>query len=293
MAKEIVTTGKSIEEAVAKACSQLGVAEEKCTVEVIDKPKRSLFGKLKVEAKVRVTVKEVLKVEVPVQAKEEPVKPAAEEKAAEEVKPQEETSVVPAEKLAAASSYLKGVLSKMGLEEVSIREDADKDGAVLTLEGDDLGILIGRHGETLDALQYLTSLVCNRVEGDYYRITIDCGNYREKREAALKELAKKIAGKVKRTGRSQMLEPMNPYERRIIHAVITDIDGVTSKSKGEEPNRRVVILSTSRKPGGYSGGGRRKPAYKKHEPERTMEQILKGEFTETEKNTKRYSKIEL
>ena len=294
MAKEIVTTGKTIEEAVAKACSELGVPEEKCSVEVIEKPKRSLFGKIKVEAKVRVTVKEMLKVEVPA-APAAAAQPQTSEKAAETAPVEEPVSKTAnsAQKLAAASTYLKDVLAHMGLDQVQIKEDANDDGAVLTLEGENLGILIGRHGETLDALQYLTSLVCNRVEGSYYRVTIDCGNYREKREVALKELAKKIAGKVKRTGRSQMLEPMNPYERRIIHAVITEIDGVTSKSKGEEPNRRVVILSTNRRQGGYSNGQRKKPAYKKRQPERTMEQILKGEFTETEKNTKRYSKIEL
>ena len=181
---------------------------------------------------------------------------------------------------------------------MTIDVEMKEDSAILTLVGENLGILIGRHGETLDALQYLTSLVCNRVEGSYFRITLDCGNYREKREEALKELAKKISVKVKRTGRSQTLEPMNPYERRIIHAVLTDIDGVTSKSKGEEPYRRVVVISTNRNRGGnnsYHGNRNRggNNNYQRRKPEKTMEEILKAERSEAEKKAKLYSKIEL
>ena len=283
MLKEIIATGKTIEEAVEAGCRELGLSQEECTVEIIDKPKKSLFGKLKVEAKVKVTAKET---EV-----EEVLKEA--ETVTEEVQTQEPVSDHSAEeKLNAAITYLKEILAQMGLQEVEIEVEQKEDSAVLTFKGDDLGVLIGRHGETLDSLQYLASLVCNRVEGNYYRITLDCGNYRERREEALKELAKKISMKVKRTGRSQMLEPMNPYERRIIHAVLSDVEGITSKSKGDEPNRRVVIIPTNRNKGGYRQNN--KTAYsKKRQPERTMEQILKGELTETEKNTKLYSKIEL
>lgn len=119
----------------------------------------------------------------------------------------------------------------------------------MTLTGDGLGVLIGRRGETLDALQYLSGLVANRMEGEYFRITIDSGNYREKRERTLELLAKKLSSQVLKNGRSMTLEPMNPYERRIIHATVQNIDGVSSSSIGEEPNRRVVISSAnSRRP---------------------------------------------
>lgn len=279
MAKEIITTGKSIEEATEKAYAQLGVSAADCMVEVLEKPKKSLFGKIKVEAKVKVTVKEIEAEPVP------EVEPVQEEAPATKTTGENL-------KLAAALDYLRAILAKMNVVDVEINVEEKEDSAVLTLTGDDLGILIGRHGETLDSLQYLTSLVCNRVEGSYYRVTLDCGNYREKRKEALKELAQKISAKVKRTGRSQMLEPMNPYERRIIHAVISNVEGVTSKSKGDEPNRRVVIIPTNKSRGGYNKGG--KSSYKKpRQPERTMEQILKSDFSDEEKNTKRYSKIEL
>lgn len=287
MAKELITTGKTIEEAVKKACEQLGAAEESCEVEVLQQPKKSLFGIIKTEAQVRVTVKEP---EQPQPAAKpagvKPEQPAAEDKPA--ARDNREA------KVAAAVAYLNDVLAKMELA-VEIVVDMREDSAVLTLKGENLGILIGRHGETLDALQYLTSLVCNRVEGSYFRVTLDCGNYRDKREAALKELAKKISAKVKRTGRSQTLEPMNPYERRIIHAVLTDIEGVTSKSKGEEPNRRVVVIPTNKNRGGQnrSGGNRNRSSYQRRKPERTMEEILKADRTEAEKKAKLYSKIEL
>lgn len=158
--------------------------------------------------------------------------------------------------------------------------------------------MIGHHGENLDALQYLVALACNRIDGEYYRITLDCGNYREKREETLRALATRIAAKVKKTGRSQLLEPMNPYERRIIHSVVSDIEGVYSKSKGEEPNRRVVILSeTPAKNGGYNRNrGRREDYRKPYAPqkrERTMEEILKSDIREREEKAQLYSKIEL
>ena len=118
---------------------------------------------------------------------------------------------------------------------------------VIHLDGESIGSVIGKRGETLDSLQYLVCLVANRLrrrEGDYVRFTMNAGNYREKREETLRALATRMAKKALKTGRPVALEPMNPYERRIIHAVITDIEGVTSKSTGEEPNRKVIIKPT-------------------------------------------------
>ena len=146
--------------------------------------------------------------------------------------------VSPADK---AAEYLRGVLRQMGAGEVSIDVKEQGEGCVLTLNGDDVGFIIGRRGETLDALQYLTGLVANRVDNAYYRVTIDVGNYREKRDKTLAELARKVGGQAAKTGRKTSLEPMNPYERRIIHTTVQEIEGATSWSVGSEPNRHVVV----------------------------------------------------
>ena len=146
--------------------------------------------------------------------------------------------VSPADK---AAEYLKDVLRDMGAGEVAIEIKANDDGCVLTLQGDDVGFIIGRRGETLDALQYLTGLVANRVDNAYYRVTIDVGNYREKRDKTLAELARKVGSQAAKTGRKTSLEPMNPYERRIIHTTVQDIEGAMSWSVGTEPNRHVVV----------------------------------------------------
>ena len=134
----------------------------------------------------------------------------------------------------------------------------ENNNAVITLSGEGLGVIIGRRGETLDALQYLTGLVANRADGDYMRVTIDSGNYREKREKTLETLAKKLANNAVKTGRSSTLEPMNPYERRIIHAAVSQVEGALSTSVGEEPNRRVVISSANPKKPRTDGRGKGK-----------------------------------
>lgn len=140
-----------------------------------------------------------------------------------------------------AADYLRQVLAGMGAGQVAIEIKEEENGCVLSLTGEDLGFIIGRRGENLDALQYLTGLVANRVDNAYYRVTIDIGNYREKREKTLVELAKKVGGQAAKTGRRTSLESMNPYERRIIHTTIQEIEGATSWSVGTEPNRHVVV----------------------------------------------------
>lgn len=162
-----------------------------------------------------------------------------------------------------AAAYLESVLHGMGVKETNIAIKETENGCVLALEGEDLGFIIGRRGDTLDALQYLTGLVANRVDNAYYRVTLDIGNYREKREQTLIGLAKKVAGQAARTGRKTSLEPMNPYERRIIHTTVQEIEGVISWSVGSEPNRHVVIGPSDDNPvkarapkGGASRGGR-------------------------------------
>ena len=137
------------------------------------------------------------------------------------------------------------VLKAMGAQDFTAEANRDGENLNITLKGDDLGFVIGRRGETIDAIQYLASLAVNRLDGDYMRITIDSGNFREKREKTLESLARRLARNVVKSGRSMTLEPMNPYERRIIHATVATVEGATSSSIGEEPNRRVVISSTN------------------------------------------------
>lgn len=205
--KEIITTGKTVDQAIEDACSQLNVSREEAEFEIIDLPKKGLFGLKTYPAKVRVFVKES----------------------------KEETAV----------EYVTSILKAMGAKDFTTEVKKEGDSLNITLQGDDLGFVIGRRGETIDAIQYLASLAINRLDGDYMRITIDSGNFREKREKTLESLARRLARNVVKTGRSVTLEPMNPYERRIIHSTVSTVEGALSSSVGEEPNRRVVISSAN------------------------------------------------
>lgn len=140
-----------------------------------------------------------------------------------------------------AKKYIENVLSAMGLESITVEIKEEETSAEITLSGDQVGAVIGRRGETLDALQYLAGLVANHVGNSYYRITINTGNYREKREKTLEVLGRKLAFKVLKTGKNVSLEPMNPYERRIIHTSVQKVNGAISWSEGEVTNRHVVI----------------------------------------------------
>ena len=163
-----------------------------------------------------------------------------------------------------SAAYVERMLGIMGIQDVKVTPRYYEDNVCLQLAGTGLGVIIGRRGETLDSIQYLSSLVANRGEGDYIRVNIDSGNYREKRERTLEALARKLANTAVRTGKSTTLEPMNPYERRIIHGAVSQVKGATSTSVGVDPNRRVVISAVDappRRPGpegtGRTGGGRR------------------------------------
>ena len=156
-----------------------------------------------------------------------------------------------------AANYIISVLTNMGCENITVKA-AEKDNSVyLQLDGEGLGVVIGRRGETLDALQYLTSLSAHK-EGGFLKVTLNIGNYREKRERTLTSLASKVAAQVLSTGRNRTLEPMNPYERRIIHTAIQEIEGVESNSIGEGDNRRIVVSAIgSDKKGGQRRNGNR------------------------------------
>ena len=172
-------------------------------------------------------------------------------------------------KVKAAVEYLQEVIAKMGVENVTFSAVQKGEATIIRLDGEHLGALIGRRGETMESLSYLASLVANRLEGDYIKLGLDVAGYRDKRESDLTALAQRIGAKVRKTGRSFAMEPMNPYERRIIHSAIGKMEGVRSESKGEGRDRRVVIYSTApdaqtentygeRRPrGGRPGNGRR------------------------------------
>lgn len=217
-----VFTAATVEEAKQLAAEVFAVSADKISFSVIEEPKKGIFGKIKGEAKVEAEYNE--------------------------------------SKTDIAVRYIKSVLAAMNIENVTITADETEEGAVLEINGDGFEELLGKKGELLDSLQYLASLVCNKLDKDYFRISTDCNGFRERRKQQLEELAKKIANNVKKNGRSSALEPMNPYERRIVHAAVSEIEGVTSQSKGEEPYRKVIISSTNPRKyddrGGYKRGGR-------------------------------------
>lgn len=156
-------------------------------------------------------------------------------------------------KVKIARDYITSILKAMDVD-CTFSVYQNETGAVVNIESDNNGTIIGRRGETLDSIQYLCSIIANKGDKDYFRITIDCLGYRSKRKETLIQLAGKVAKSVLRTGRSQQLEPMNPYERRVIHSAISGIEGVSSRSVGEEPYRKIIISSMNPK----SGSGRRR-----------------------------------
>ena len=165
-------------------------------------------------------------------------------------------------KVKLAKDYITSILRAMGVDAEFVVYQ-NETGAIVNIESNNNGTIIGRRGETLDAIQYLCSIIANKGDKDYYRITIDCLGYRSKRKETLEQLAAKVATSGLRTGRSQPLEPMNPYERRVIHSAISNIEGVSSRSVGEEPYRKIIISSNNPRSGGRRNdrrdnrGGRR------------------------------------
>ncbi len=289
--QEIIATGKTTEEAVEKACAELGLSRDEVTIEIIDMPQRRLFGST--PAKVRVSaleesfsVKDLLADAAkpqPVKQEQKPEKsrperrqefraaeerPAAEEqnkpqteKPAQPEQPEEQEEEIALDSLtgsaAASLEYLRGLARGLGAEKLEYRAVRTERGIKFVLDGEDASLIIGRRGETMDAIQYLCTLVGSRCDENYCKISLDVANYRKKRENTLRALAAKEAAKVKKTRYSQTLEPMNPYERRIVHSAVQEIEGVKSESIGVEPNRRVVIsLISGGKQGGRGRGGR-------------------------------------
>ena len=349
-----IFTAKTVDEAKALAAKKFGKDIRAIQFEILDEGKKGVFGIGAKEAKVKATcsdnggrpaapVKKTEPVstapaaEPVVKAEEKPAEsaPAEEIKAAPAAeKPETAANNEPADddsdysldnftlvedealinpKVKLARDYITSILRAIGIEaEYKIYQNDE--GAVINVESDNNGTIIGRRGETLDAIQYLCSIIANKADKDYFRITIDCLGYRSKRRETLEQLAAKVARSVLRTGRSQPLEPMNPYERRVIHSAVSKIEGVSSRSVGEEPYRKIIISSNNprrndrrrddRRGGGRRGGERRGNGPRNRDREVNMERRSVDLSTSFEKDYKRpkpedsmdfglYGKIEL
>ena len=208
MKKDMIVTAKTVEEAKSKAAAELGIAEEEIEFTVLDEGKRGFLGLGATDAKVQASY-----------------------------------TVGGAD---IAVEFIRKIVSDMELNLTVGKKAGTNDDTVITVDGEGAGLLIGHHGETLDALQYLANLAANKkVKGekrDYVKISLDVEGYRAKREEALRALARRMAAKVVKGKKSVMLEPMNPYERRIIHSEVQGIEGVSTNSIGSENNRRVVMF---------------------------------------------------
>lgn len=303
MIKEAIGTGNTVDEAKAAAMLELGVSDyDDFNVEVLQTPTKKilgLFGGNPAKVKVSVEVadpkpekkqnknnnnnkkndkKSVKKVE---NKKEEKKEKVAEPKAETPELPLQETNLYKE-----TADYIKSIVLGLGMSDCEIKEMSNEEEIYFELDcGDDYGIIIGKRGETLDAIQYLARMMANKGNQSYKRVAINVGNYRAKREETLKILARKTAQKAVRQGRNISLEPMNPYERRIIHTAVQEVEGATSHSVGSDLDRRVVIspVEGAKNNGGRGrnnrNGGRRerKEAYKPEiSPDRAPKSDIDG-----------------
>lgn len=320
-------TAKTIDEAKELAAADFGVSADEIDFDILEQPRKGLFG-MKGVARVMASY-EAPAVQAEEPAAEEATAPVtAEEPAPASFEDEGENDGAPelpadfdiesSAKVQTAKKYLTDVLHALGLQNFKINAIRRDGNVVLDITGEKLGVVIGRRGETLDSLQYLTILASNRAEESYCRISIDCNGYRDKRREALENLAKRTSAKVIKQGRKIALEPMNPYERRIIHSCVAEIEGVSSHSTGVEPYRKVVIYADKpkfdnrrprrngdrrggngntrnyRQSTGFSTSFEREYKRRTYEPD---ENANAGEFSketvEAEKSATLYGKIEL
>ena len=320
-------SAKTVDEAKALAAEEFGVSEDEIEFDILEQPRKTLFGGLKGEARVRAIYEAPAQAETsydPPKASERPDAPAAEmskEVTEDSSADEDERGELPEDfdvnksvKVQTAIKYLTDVLRALGLENFTITPIKKNGNVVLDISGEKLGVVIGKRGETLDSLQYLAILASNRSEESFCKLSLDCNGYRDKRNEALVALAKKTSAKVIKQGRKIALEPMNPYERRIIHSCVAEIDGVSSRSTGTEPYRKVVIYADRpkydsrrrrssgdgtgarnyRQSGGFSTSFEREYKRRQYQPD---ENANAGEFSketvDAEKNATLYGKIDL
>ena len=281
-------TAKNLDDAITEALVQLEVTSDRLDYEVIEKGSDGFLGFGRKQAVIKARRKEEPVVEVKAEKKEE--KPVKVEQAAKvektehaekkelvktetknvfkiehkkekdfkkapkkEVREETELAKVEPATIEACEKFVEDVLNAMNMEEVKVTSTVDEEGALsITMEGKNMGILIGKRGQTLDSLQYLTNRVANKMQDGYVRVKLDTEDYRRRRKETLENLAKNIASKVKRTRRTVALEPMNPYERRIIHSALQSDSAVSTHSEGEEPYRKVVVTLARRSGGSHN-----------------------------------------
>ena len=270
--EEITVSAKTLDDAITEALIQLGVTSDRLEYYVIEKGSSGFLGigakqavirarrkiekveepeepvviepvkekKREVKCENKKEIKKDTKKEIKREVKKE-VKKEIKKESKPEVKKELELAKVEDHTIKACEEFLHNVLKTMGME-VEITSEIDEEGALsINMEGENMGILIGKRGQTLDSLQYLTNRVANKSQEGYVRVKLDTEDYRRRRKETLENLAKNIAHKVKRTRKTISLEPMNPYERRIIHSALQSDKNVTTHSEGEEPYRRVVV----------------------------------------------------
>ena len=269
----ITVSAKTLDDAITEALVQLGVTSDRLDYIVVEKGSEGFLGigrkqavikarrkreekpdeETVEESKVETPVKEEVKPEKKTEKKTEK-KPAKEhshtKKNVREEKPEVksepkkevELAKVEPQTIETCEKFIYDVMNAMGMDDVKVTSVVDEEGALsINMEGSNMGILIGKRGQTLDSLQYLTNRVANKMQDGYVRVKLDTEDYRRRRKETLENLAKNIASKVKRTRKTVSLEPMNPYERRIIHSALQSDPAVSTHSEGEEPYRRVVV----------------------------------------------------
>ena len=256
----IQVSAKTVEDAVLEAAMKLATTREHLEYEVIEKGSAGFLGfgakpavikaralsdeEIEKAEKQPEPAKEVVKQEVKKEIKKEVKKdePVKEEKVEKTEEPAPVKKEAVAGKEISAEDFLKDVFKAMDMVvDIKVTENTEEKTMDIELSGEEMGVLIGKRGQTLDSLQYLVSLVVNKYSDDYIRVKIDTENYRERRKETLENLARNIAYKVKRTRKTVSLEPMNPYERRVIHSALQNDRYVTTHSESEEPYRRVVV----------------------------------------------------
>ena len=265
----ITVSAKTLDDAITEALVQLGVTSDRLDYIVVEKGSEGFLGigrkqavikarRKREEKPVEETVEES-KVETPVKEEVKPEKKTEKKPAKEhshtkknvreekpevksEPKKEVELAKVEPQTIETCEKFIYDVMNAMGMDDVKVTSVVDEEGALsINMEGSNMGILIGKRGQTLDSLQYLTNRVANKMQDGYVRVKLDTEDYRRRRKQTLENLAKNIASKVKRTRKTVSLEPMNPYERRIIHSALQSDPAVSTHSEGEEPYRRVVV----------------------------------------------------
>ena len=277
----ITVSAKNLDDAITEALIQLGVTSDRLDYIVVEKGSAGFLGIGMKQAVIKARrkpeekpVEEPVKEEVKAEEPEKPFKkaekkperktekkhesfrkPVREEKPEVKSEPKKEVELAKVEPqtIETCEKFIYDVMNAMGMDDVKVTSVVDEEGALaINMEGSNMGILIGKRGQTLDSLQYLTNRVANKMQDGYVRVKLDTEDYRRRRKETLENLAKNIASKVKRTRRTVALEPMNPYERRIIHSALQSDPAVSTHSEGEEPYRKVVVTLARRSGGSHN-----------------------------------------